>query len=113
MAEAPEEAPAPDHGGLYRKSPGFNPVQALRSAIQSSPWVAIAIGVHVVIFAVFAVVKLGHSKDNKEDTAIITTAIGAKKTIDEPPPEEKPEEIIGSPCPKGDRRLSDRASARG
>ena len=88
MAEAPEEAPTTphDHGGLYRKSEGFNPVQALRSAIQNFPWLMIAVGVHVVIGAAFAVWKLGHSNENKEDTAIITTAGMHRRTPIAPRP---------------------------
>jgi hypothetical protein len=95
MADAPEEIdPAAEGGPLPKKSGGFNVVDLVRGAVQSSPWFVIAIAAHAVIIAVFFVVKLGDKLGTAEDTAIITTEIGAKKAVEELPPEEKPEELI-------------------
>ncbi|MSR46844.1 MAG: hypothetical protein EXS13_07255 [Planctomycetes bacterium] len=65
----------------------------IRSMIQNSPGMVIAIAIHAAIGAIFLVWKMGTSGGPAEDTSITATKIGAKSITDEQPPEPEIPEL--------------------
>jgi hypothetical protein len=79
---------------------GFSPVRFLRAFIRNSPWAALAIMIHVVIFAIMGVIKVVQ-EIRRTDDVVTTVAIAAKKEEAEPfvPP---PEVIDRKAVPKNE-----------
>jgi hypothetical protein len=77
------------HGS--RKSESFNLAQAIRSAVRTSPWLTIAVCVHLLAGAIFAVVHFaGEAKESDEGTVIqaqIATRAPEQEAVEEAPPE--------------------------
>ena len=63
-----------------------DPLRGLRDFMRTSPWLAIAIAVHVIVGAVFAVVQLSHGNAQAEESAVIVPTIGPRRAEPEPLP---------------------------
>src|SRR6266850_2699780 len=92
MAETAPEAPEEMRGGSQRKTDGFDPVQAVRTFVQSFPWLVIAIAAHAIVLAILAVWKLGHGDGKKDDSVVITATLKKNELVDDT--EEKKEDLI-------------------
>lgn len=73
------------------ESRGFNPVQFVKNMAKNSPWLVMAVAIHVIIGAVAAVAVMTNDAPKKEE---VVTSINVAK-----PREEAPEEIAPPPEP--------------
>ena len=81
-----------------RKHRGLEMIEVVRNAIRTSPWLTIAIAVHVLVGAVMGIV---HYTDEKkaESTAVVTASIAARAE-EEAPLEETPALIDRAAIPE-------------
>ena len=71
---------------------GFSLTTSIRNAAKNSPWLVIAVGIHVVIFAALSVVYVKRQFEKKDDApASVTITRPAIEQVDTPPP---PPEVI-------------------
>jgi len=63
---------------------GFDPVRSIQTFVRTSPWLAIAIAVHIILGAVFWVVKLGHDAPKDADTSVVAIQQAAPRIEDVP-----------------------------
>jgi hypothetical protein len=89
----PEEDLEPEPQVAQAAPEGFNPVGFVRAAIKNSPWIVIAIVVHVIIFAILSVWYIQSHKPT-EDKSV--TVVAVRQKVEEAPVEEEkpPTEII-------------------
>src|SRR6185295_19829503 len=84
------------------KQGGFRPIAFIRGVLKNSPWVVIAVVLHVIGGAVLGILYVEKNRDKKADapTAIV---ISKNRKEDEKPPEETKDEVIDRKAmPKAD-----------
>ncbi|HZJ69397.1 MAG TPA: hypothetical protein VFF36_00565, partial [Planctomycetota bacterium] len=77
---------------------GFDPVRSVQTFVRTSPWLAIAIAVHIILGAVFWVIKLGHDKPPDEGSSVVAIQTSAPR-VEDLPIEEPPETIDRTAIP--------------
>jgi len=71
---------------------GFSLATSIRNAARNSPWLVIAVGIHVVIFAVLSVVYVKRQFEKKDEApATVTITRPPIEQVDTPPP---PPEVV-------------------
>jgi hypothetical protein len=99
--EAGKSGPAkhgPKPGG---KSGGFRPIAFIRGVVKNSPWVVIAVVLHVIVFAALGIVIVEKAREKAEAPTAIDFA--KEKKEDEKPTEEVATEIVDRKAiPKAD-----------
>ncbi len=76
----------------------FNVLALIRNALKNSPWIAIAVALHVILVAVLAVVYLSHERAEDPGRAMAITV--AKRALEVPPPMPAPKPDIRNVVPE-------------
>ena len=83
---------------VIHPSKGFDPVRSIQTFVQTSPWLAIAIAVHLILGAVFWVIKLGHDAPKDAESSVVAIQQAAPR-VEDVPIEEPPETIDRTAIP--------------
>jgi hypothetical protein len=75
-----------------RPAEKFNPVDAVRTFVRTSPWITMAIAVHVLLGAIAGIMHFSHEA-KKEEVSIIAANI-RQDTVQEVIPQEEEKEIF-------------------
>lgn len=74
---------------------GFNPVQFVRGAMRNSPWVVMAVALHMILGAIALIMVAGHQEEVKDDSSIAVQLAPPKKLDDQViPPEINERKVI-------------------
>lgn len=57
---------------------GFNPVQFVRNAMRNSPWVVMAVALHMILAAIALIAVAGHEEEAPPDQGVTVTVVQSK-----------------------------------
>ena len=74
---------------------GFNPVEFMRNAMRNSPWVVMAVALHLILGAIALIWVTSHNEDAVIDTGV-TIEVAKPKALEEVvlPPEVLERKVI-------------------
>jgi hypothetical protein len=87
------------HSDLGTSAARFNPYHFTRSLIRNSPWVVIAVMLHVLLITIMSIVYM-HKAAKKEETSVTTVGLAAHKDEAVDPAVQPPEVIDRKAIPK-------------